>query len=1139
MKCAALFLLTLCTAAAAGQSTADPLKQGFEKPPQGARPRVWWHWMGGNISKEGVQLDVDWMHRVGIGGFQAFEGSMMTPNLVDHPIGYMTPDWNDAFKTAIDLGHKYGMEIAIAGSPGWSESGGPWVQPRDAMKKIVWSELRIPGGVAFRGALPHPPVISGAFQNVPVPKSPMGGSAPPPPEFYADSEVIAYRAPAGEVSPGSLHLAVTGSAGKIDAALLSDGDLTTPISLPVAPVGQESWIQFEYPEPQAIRAVTLATPPAPVFGGAGGPSAIPAIQASEDGAHFRSVAKIKTLTHGFAPNGNVNQTTVAFPPATARYFRVAWTTPQPNPQPATDSGAGMFASRPPTEYRVTELVLHPGARVHHFEEKVGFSTARDLNNEATPAFAPDDAIAKSDVINLTRRMRPDGTLDWTPPSPGEWVILRFGYSLTGAKNSPAPDDATGPEVDKFDHVAVKNYLEHYIGLYQGAIGDALMGEAGLSYMVNDSWEAGNQTWTADMVAKFTQLRGYDPRPWMPVLAGRVVQSAEASDRFLWDYRKTIADLIATEHYGQIEETLHEHRLKHYTESHEDHRAFVADGMEVKKLSEVPMGAMWTSTLTSNPVKVDFNADDRESASVAHIYGQNIAAAESMTSCDPSLAYAWSPATLKPTADQEFINGINRFAIHESAHQPFVDKRPGMSLGPCGQWFNRNETWADEAGAWIDYLARNSFLLQQGRFVADIAYYYGEDSNITALFGDAAPSLPAGYNFDYVNADALIHELAATDGRITTQSGMSYRVLALDKHATLMSLPVLRALYRLVEQGAIVAGDKPSGTPSLADDPAEFARINNELFGTGSGLQTVGKGRVYSGQNVEAVLKILKVVPDFDYSITGNDEKAGDAEAVANDQQIAFIHRRLADRDLYLVDSRGDKPANLDASFRVTGKAAELWHAETGAITPASFAITNGRTTVPLHLEPWESVFVVFRTATTESSRHLPATTETQVASIAGPWTVSFQEGRGAPASIKLDKLISWSDSTDEGVKFFSGKGTYSRTIEAKPEWFANGATLWLDLGQVKNLAVVTMNGKQLGTVWRAPYRVNLTPALKPGANQISVTVINSWVNRIIGDRKPNAARQYTFTSWKSYSAKSPLQPSGLLGPVTLVRESTK
>jgi hypothetical protein len=521
----------------------------------------------------------------------------------------------------------------------------------------------------------------------------------------------------------------------------------------------------------------------------------------------------------------------------------------------------------------------------------------------------------------------------------------------------------------------------------------------------------------------------------------------------------------------------------------------------------------------------YNADDRESASVAHIYGQNIAAAESMTSCDAMTAWAWSPGTLKPTADQEFLNGINRFVIHESAHQPLIDKAPGLTLGPCGQWFNRNETWAEQAGIWTGYLARNSFLLQQGKFAADVVYFYGEDSNITALFANSSPDVPSGYNFDYINADGLIHELSVSGGNITTKSGMTYRVLALDKYSKHMSLPVLRAIHKLVEQGAVVAGEKPVGTPSLADNQAEFQKMNDELFGSGSGVQTVGKGKVYAGQNAEATLKALNVDPDFNYS------------KPSNGQEIQFVHRKLADGDLYFVDNRGDSDSTIDASFRTSGKAPELWYAETGKTSAASFTIAGGRTSVPLHLEPWGTVFVVFRKPTKETSQMLPKATETQLAAVDGPWTVAFQTGRGAPDSIKFEKLIPWNESGDKGVKYFAGTGTYTKNIQASPDWFKKGATLWIDLGDVKNIAVVTVNGKELGSVWHAPYRVDVTAALKPGANEVSVKVTNAWVNRIIGDLQTEATTKYTFAAWKSYKADSPLLPSGLLGPVAIVEES--
>jgi len=670
-------------------------------------------------------------------------------------------------------------------------------------------------------------------------------------------------------------------------------------------------------------------------------------------------------------------------------------------------------------------------------------------------------------------------------------------------------------------------MDKYLDSYKEAVGADLMGKRGIRYVISDSWEAGAQNWTDNMIAGFTRLRGYDPHPWLPVLAGHVVESAQASDQFLWDLRKTIADLTATEHYGQLQKTLKERGMGHYGESHEDVRALIADGMEVKKYNDIPMSAMWVQAPGVNKEMFGYNADDRESASVAHIYGQNLAADESMTARINS-AWAWSPGTLKPTADQELVNGINRIVIHESAHQPLMDpaKAPGLTLGPYGQWFNRNETWAEEAKPWVDYLARSSYMLQQGHFAADILYFYGEDSNITAIFANSTPNLPAGYAFDYINADGLIHMFRAANGRITTASGMSYRLLVLDPYSKHMSLPVLRAIHALVEQGAVVAGQKPTDTPSLADDQAEFTRLNTDLFGDGTGVHTVGKGKVLAGQDAAAALKALNVAPDFDHS------------KPESDTRIAFVHRKLADGDIYFLDNRNDRDATVDATFRVTGKTPELWYAESGQSKAVSYKIADGHTTVPLHLKPWGTVFVVFRKASVAPTLTLPAVEETKLATIDGAWNVAFQQGRGAPASVKLDKLASWSDSVDAGVKYFSGAGTYTRTIQAPKDWSKPGASLWIDLGDVRDLAEVSVKGKSLGLVWHAPYRVDVTKVLKPGANQVTIKVVNTWVNRLIGDQQPGATK-YTFADITPYTAQSPLQPAGLLGPVVVVRDTTK
>jgi hypothetical protein len=1116
------FLLAIGSLAA--QAPKDPLQTGFEDPPNGARPRVWWHWMNGNITQDGIKLDLEWMHRVGLGGFQNFDAALSTPQVVKQRLAYMTPEWKSAFQYATTLADQLGLEEAIAGSPGWSESGGPWVPASQGMKKYVWSETNIEGGKPFSGILAHPPSGTGAFQNEGIhDQLPPPGTLPIP-QFYADAAVVAYRRPAHDVPIEALHAKITSSGGSPDVAMLSDGDLEKTTKLPIPAANEISWIQYEFPAPQAIQAITFVTkdPDWIMALVAGITAPEKSLEASDDGQNFRLVAK---LTGGDAP-----EHTISFPAVTAKYFRVTFKRIPPPPRPDWAAGIdpaslGMKLPPTPTDYEVAELVLHSGARVNHFEEKAAFVPEGDLYGFATPSVAADEVIAKSDVIDLTSKMSADGKLDWTPPA-GDWVILRFGYSLLGITNHPATAEATGLEVDKMDRRFVKDYFDKYLDSYKETVGPDLMGKKGIRYIINDSWEAGSQNWTDNMIAQFKKLRGYDPLPWMPVLTGQVVESAEASDRFLWDFRKTIADLIAYEHYGQLEATLHERSMGHYGESHESGRAFVADGMEVKKFNEVPMSAMWTQTPGVNNEQFGYNADDRESASVSHIYGQNLAAAESMTAA--AAPWAWSPSTLKPTADQEFLNGINRFVIHESAHQPLVGKgtAPGLTLGPFGQWFNRNETWAEQAGTWVNYLARTSFLLQQGHFGADLIYFYGEDSNLTSIFDQKSPNVPAEYGFDYVNADALIHELSVVNGSITTKSGMSYKVLGLDPYSQHMSLPVLRAIYKLVQDGAQVAGPKPTDDPSQADDQAEFKKLNDQLFGDGTGVHKVGKGTTYAGQNPADVFTQLHVAPDFDYS------------KPESDTRLLFVHRRLADGDIYFVDNRKNRNENVDAIFRVTGKAPELWHADTGKTEPAAYTIADGRTTVPLSLEPWGTVFVVFRKPTAKASEQLPKVSEKDLTTLDGPWTVTFQPDRGAPPSITLNTLASWSDNGDTGVKYFSGMGTYTKTVDAPADWFRAGAHLWIDLGDVKNLAEVTVNGTNLGVVWHSPYRVDATAALKAGPNELVVKVTNAWVNRLIGDEQPGATK-YTFADVKPYKASSPLLPSGLLGPVAVVRSTTE
>ncbi len=1144
----------------AQQAASDPLGSNFADPPATAHPRVWWHWMNGNITKEGVTQDLDWMHRVGIVGFQNFDAALSTPKVVDQRLIYMQPGWQDAFRFAINKGDSLGFEMAIAGSPGWSETGGPWVKPEQAMKKVTWSVTTISGGQPFHGTLAEPPRQTGPFGNLSqqdLMNGMSGTDNSTVPDFGKDILVLALREPADDHPIASLHPTITTSAGAAaDSERLFDHDLNQSLSFQASKAGEVSWVQYQFPEPVAIQSVTFAEGPPrdPLSLFRGESNDGPVLQSSTDGTTFTDVARF--------PTAGAVQHTLDFAPVTARFFRLAYTEKERNNSLAgiDPSDLGVKPETGPPMHHIAEFALHTSARVNRFEEKAAYAPTADLYGFATPAAAPSSVTPKSDVIDLTGKVKPDGTLDWTAPA-GTWTIYRFGYSLTGITNHPAPPEATGPEVDKLNKADVTAYFNHYLDGYKSASnGDmgatahsnpaaapapgGTPGKVGLQFVITDSWEAGTQNWTDTMLDDFQRLRGYDPRPWMPVLAGRVIGSAADSDRFLWDYRRTIAELLAVNHYGTLNAILHQRGMGQYGESHESGRATIGDGMEMKRYDDVPMAAMWTQKPGTTDDLPTPNADIRESASVAHIYGRPYVAAESMTA-GPQAPWGWSPATLKPTADKELAMGLNRFVIHSSVHQPLVgpgdgDKgspAPGLTLGPFGQWFNRNENWAEQASPWITYLSRASFMLQQGRFVADIAYFYGEDSNVTAIFEHHNPQLPEGNNFDFVNADILEHMLRVDHGDLTTASGMRYRVLVLDPYAVHMSLPVLRRIAELVRQGATVVGQAPKDDPSLADNQAEFTKLVHELWGDTSTPGTprkIGKGRVVATSpadlvdSVTAAFNSIDIAPDTTYTKT------------SPDTEVLFVHRTLPGAEVFFVDNRSDRPLTTNASFRVTGRAAELFHPDTGAITPASFSSSNGQTTVPLSLEPWGTVFVVFRHPTTETNHALPRTTETELATLSGPWDVQFEDRtpkpEGEPRTLHMDHLASWSDSADPGVRYFTGHGTYTQHLQAEPAWLQSKAPVFLDLGDVRNLAEVTVNGKSLGIVWKTPFRVDVSSALKPGDNIITVRVANLWVNRLIGDAQPNA-QKVTFITIHPYKADSPLVPAGLLGPVRLLRET--
>ena len=1090
-------------APAAKDAAAPSLEDQFRNPPQSARPRVWWHWMNGNITQDGIAKDLAWMKRAGIGGVQTFDANQSTPQIVDKRLVYMTPEWRQAFRFAVEQADKLGLEMAIAAAPGWSETGGPWVKPEDGMKKLVWSEVLISGGKALSLKLPVPPSVTGSFQDLPA-----EGKVP---SAYGDVALVAYRVPTA-VPAVARFKSNDGTA--LDAAALSDAAVTTRAEIAAGTRDKPAFVTVDYASPQTMRSISLLVQ---------GAALSPVLEASEDGTAWRKIADLPT---GSLP------TTMNFASVTTRHFRVIFAPASPAPVRqrsaapvglAPGAAYGVGGGMPPQAsaprpLRIAELHLSGEPKVIQYAAKAGFTVADDYYAVDGKADLPDLAgVAPGDVVDLTARMKADGTLDWTPPK-GAWRVLRFGWSLIGKTNHPATEEATGLEVDKLDAGAVRRYLDTYLGMYRDTTGADLVGARGIQALLNDSTEVGAFNWTSDMIGEFKRLRGYDPVPWLPALSGTLIGSREQSDAFLYDFRKTIADLHSSAHYGTIARFARDNGLKTYGEALENGRPSLGDDMEMRSHADYPMGAMWFIPRGTR-VPGWFTADVKGASSVAHVYGQNIAAAESLTST--SFPWGTAPSDLRQIMDFEFLNGINRPVIHTSVHQPVDDKIPGLSLGMFGQYFNRHETWAEMARPWIDYISRTSLMLQQGVNVADVGYYYGEDAPLTALYAFApVANAPVRHAYDFVNPDAVMNRFSVDGGDVIAPGGARYRVLYLGGSSRKMTLPLLRRLSELVEQGATIIGNAPEGSPSLKDDKGEYAALQSRLW-SGQPVTRLGKGRVIAGNDVEAGLASIGVATDFTYTKT------------AEDSEVLFVHRKLADGDVYFVANRKFRAENTEARFRVTGKAPEIWRADTASFEPVSYRIEGGQTIVPLDMGPEESVFVVFRKPAAGASATIDRAPLAPVGEIAGPWTVSFQPGRGAPAQARFDKLVSLSDQTDPGIKYFSGVATYTNSF-ALPKGAGRSARLVLDLGSIGDVAEVRINGKLAGTAWHAPYRMDISQAVKPGRNTIEVRVANLWVNRLIGDAQPGATK-ITLTGVPTYTAEAPLRKSGLIGPVNLFK----
>lgn len=1318
----ALWAMMLGGAAAAQDA---PSAEVFRDPPAEMRPNTLYFWMNGNVTQDGLDADLDAIAKAGLGGVLVFDGSSDIPK---GPVDYLSPQWLDLMTHMMGRAGDLGLSVGMQNAPGWSSSGGPWIAPAQAMQQIVWTETTVEGGRQVTAALPQPHTKLG---------------------YYRDAAVLAYPASIADDDHYRAAIAEMRAGAPVAAGTVTDRNLFTSVEL-----GPDNPLVITMAAPFTAQAATLyAEKEEPGFDAV--------IEASEDGHTWRRVGKVSVaVERGIEAPGTAN-----FAAVTARQFRVT----------------------PSRRVKLAEALLHATPRIPDWDVKAEhtFRTGDNGDGQATDPMRG-HAIDPARMIDLTAHVDADGTLRWDAPA-GRWTVLRLGHTPTGKINVAASDSGRGLEVDKLSLAAVDHQWDSSVARVLAAAGP-LAGTA-FDMLEIDSYEAGLQNWTATLPADFQARNGYSMLPWVPALTGRVVGDVDASNRFLFDFRRTLADLMLDRYYERYEARANAAGLRFLVEGY---GPGPFDELQVSGRADVPMTEFWSRTPWTD------NRTVKMVSSAAHVYGRPVIAAEAFTGEAQTSRWLDYPYAMKTLGDQMFAQGFNEVFFHRYAHQPNVHATGGMVMGPWGINLDRTNTWFAQSRPWMDYLARSQYLLRQGTYAADVLYFVGEDSpnqaeyvrpdvspDTNPLIGRVFdPQMPPGYSYDMVNAEVLLTRAQVADGAVVLPNGARYRLLVLPDDLDGMTPALAARLHDMVRQGMVLLGPKPARALGMADGDARraFTRAVDGVWGGGD----TGRGRVFTGTGIAAALAAIGVAPD------------AQCRTATPDGQVTWLHRKMAEGDMYFVANRQRRAEQVTCAFRTSGRAPALWNAETGAVTPwALFGEADGMTKVGFDLSPAGATFVMFAGAGADGVRWIekdgariadldraptatapapansftisgwakpdtdlrvmprqratgrinetgknwlvparsgrdihgegtaiaglalgrngaivieraspeevpavlvahrpvsgwthwalvydngtprlyldgelagtgertgrtvfagggdppsptgvtyffegnftPAATVPRALSaaeiaaeaaggppapelhpealrlvrdeagglsatawqsgrytlstgasfavevpepltIAGPWDVAFQGGRGAPARITLPELRSLSDHADEGVRHFSGTATYSRVFDVPAEMLGTGRRIQLDLGRVEVLSGVTVNGRDLGVVWKEPYRVDITDVVRAGANTVELAVTNLWANRMIGDAalpregewvegewpvgervapdgstepvmaekivelpewyregRPNPeGGRVTFTPWTFFQPDEALLDSGLLGPVRLV-----
>ncbi len=1114
-------------------SVKESAKTQFTPTDAEALPMVYWYWNDAAVSKEGITHDLEAMKQAGLeGAYIFFIRGKSNRVKFDAPAEQLTPEWWQLVKFAFSEAKRLGLKLGLHSCDGFTCAGGPWITSELSMQKVVWSDTIIHGGETFSAKLPQPETVK---------------------DYYEDIKVFAYPVTnKNELSSNNLNPRITSNTTDKNPVYLN-----APETRKRFRSKKPCWIQYAFDEPFTCRSIVIKKA-GNIF-----QSERLIIEISNNGKDFKYYTRLKPHRQGWMDDKA--DMTFAIKPVTAKYFRFVYD--KEGTEPAAED---LDAAKWNPALKIAGIKLCSSAKIHEYEGKSGYvwRIADATNNDM---IKDTDCIAADKIMDISSYLDTTGRLNWNVPK-GTWKILRMGHTTTGTTNYIG-GGGKGLECDKLNPKTVKFQFDKWIGEFYRQIGADNAADV-LKYFHVDSWECGSQNWSSVFAEEFKKRRGYNILQYLPVFAGVPIKSTDFSEKVLHDVRTTISELITDNFYGTFEKLAHQKGMFFSAESTAP--VAVADGMLHQKNVDIPMGEFWLNSPTH-----DKPNDVLDAVSAAHIYGKPIVQTESFT----EIRIDWNehPGMLKTLGDRNFALGVNRFVFHVFCQNPWVDRKPGMTLGVVGLVFQPSQTWFKPGAAWVNYLRNCQRLLQQGNPVTDIAVFTGEEVPRRAVLPDRLlPVFPgifgnevierekirlenkgvpmheqpkgvkvaqnitstadwidplSGYAYDSFNKDALLNLATVKDGKVVLPGGASYSLFVvpgtrqMNPEAKTMSLDVAKKLLEMIKAGATVYIEKKPKKTFNPSEKKEFETVVDEMFAgdfesLDNGnirMKSLGKGRLITGVYKATSFKNIGINKDF-LALNENGYQT---------KKLAWTHRCADGKEIYFISNQQAQKRQLSLSFRVAGKKPELYFPVSGkTLSCKSWKIENGRTVIPLELDCNESVFVLFEKATSEkkmeTGKNKPLLKN--ALQLKGTWEVEFNKNfKGPDKPVVFKHLTNWSSNQDKKIKYYSGTAVYRKSFE----WQENTSAVWLDLGKVYNLAEVKVNGINCGVSWTNPYRIDISKALKEGTNKLEIAVTNTWANRLIGDHRLPENEKLTWTTCAYRLEGQDLLPAGLLGPVAV------